>query len=297
MSIASRNLPPSLTLPHKGGGNGPPSGRPPAINDVFAANRAAGRIALDVGCRDGVTRRRQVYEDGPLRVRFPNAVADALEAVTVNTAGGITGGDRHSLDIAAGEGAKLVVTTAAAEKIYRSLGPDAEIDIKLTIGAGATLSWLPQETILFDRARLKRRIDADLADDASLVVAEAVVFGRSAMGEAVEQGAFTDRWRVRRGGRLVFAETVRLDGAIARKLAEPAVAAAGAALATVLVIPGDQAKVDAVRSQSFCGEVGISAWNGLAVARLCAKDGASLRRDLTAVLAALGVALPRLWLQ
>ncbi len=158
------------------------------------------------------------------------------------------------------------------------------------------LSWLPQETILFDRARLKRRIEVELAAGASLLMAEAVVFGRSAMGEAVEQGAFTDRWRVRRDGRLVFAETVRLDGAIATKLAEPAVASGGVAIATVLAVPGDQAMVERVRAQTFCGEVGVSAWNGLAVARLCAKDGASLRRDLAAVIAALGGALPRLWL-
>ena len=236
-----------------------------------------------------------------MRVRFPNTDGAALEAVTVNTAGGMTGGDRHHLDLHVGAEAKLTVTTAAAEKIYRSLGPDAEIDIKLGVDAGGTLSWLPQETIVFDRARLKRGIEADLADGASLLMAEAIVFGRSAMGETVEQGALTDRWRVRRCGQLMFAETVRLDGAVARKLAEPAVAAAGAAIATVLAVPGDAAeigaKVEAVRAQSFCGEVGISAWNGLAVTRLCAKDGASLRRDLALVLAALGAAVPRLWSQ
>ena len=122
------------------------------------------------------------------------------------------------------------------------------------------------------------------------------MFGRAAMGEAVEQGAFTDRWRVRRDGQLVFAETVRLDGAIARMLAEPAVAGGGVAVATVLAVPGDAAMVERARAQTFCGEVGLSAWNGLAVARLCAKDGASLRRDLAMVVTALGGTLPRLWL-
>jgi urease accessory protein len=267
-----------------------------ALSSVFAANRSAGRIALSVAADGGVTRRRQVYEDGPLRVRFPNASAHALEAMIVNTAGGIAGGDRHDLDISVGDGASLRVTTAAAEKIYRALGPAAEITVKLAAGAGAVLSWLPQETILFDRARLTRRIDVDLAPDATLMMAEAVVFGRSAMGEAVEEGAFTDRWRVRREGRLVFAETVRLDGAIARMLAEPAVAGGGIAIATVLAVPGDQAMVERARAQTFCGEVGLSTWNGLAVARLCAKDGASLRRDMAAVIAALGGTLPRLWL-
>ena len=265
-------------------------------DNVFAANRSAGRIALSVAAQSGVTRRRQVYEDGPLRVRFPNASGSALEAMIVNTAGGIAGGDRHDLDIGVGEGATLGVTTAAAEKVYRELGPGAEIAVKLAVGAGARLTWLPQETILFDRARLTRRIEVELAPDATLLMAEAVVFGRSAMGEAVTEGAFTDRWRVRRDGRLLFAETVRLDGAIARMLAEPAVAGGGVAIATVLAVPGDLAMAERVRAQTFCGEVGVSAWNGLAVARLCAKDDASLRRDLTAVITALGGTLPRLWL-
>jgi urease accessory protein len=266
------------------------------LNDVFAANRAAGRIALSAAAHGGVTRRDKVYEHGPLRVRFPNVYDGTLEAVFVNTAGGIAGGDRHDLDMAAGEGASLTVTTAAAEKIYRSLGPDAEIAVRLSAAARSRLLWLPQETILFDRARLKRRIDVDLDDSATLLMAEAVVFGRSAMGERVEQGMFTDCWRVRCGGRLVFAETVRLDGAVAGRLAEPAVAGGGAAVATVLTVPGDEAAVARIREQSFCGEVGVSAWNGVAVARLCAKDGASLRRDLCAVIGAFGGTLPRSWL-
>ena len=128
-------------------------------------------------------------------------------------------------------------------------------------------------------------------------MAEAVVFGRSAMGEAVEQGAFTDRWRVRRDGRLVFAETVRLDGAIARMLAEPAVAGGGVAIATVLAVPGDPGDGRTRRARKLSvARSALSAWNGLAVARLCAKDGASLRRDLAAVITALGGTLPRLWL-
>jgi urease accessory protein len=263
---------------------------------VFADNRSAGRIALSVAMAGGATRRRQVYEDGPLRIRFPNVGGRGLETMIVNTAGGIAGGDRHDVDIAVGEGATLGVTTAAAEKVYRALGPDAEIAVKLAVGAGARLSWLPRETILFDRARLKRCIEVELAADASLLMAEAVVFGRSAMGETVEQGAFTDRWRVRRDGRLLFAETVRLGGAIERMLSEPAVAGGGIAIATVLAVPGDPAMVERARAQNFCGEVGLSSWNGLAVARLCAKDGAGLWRDLAAVVVALGGTLPRLWL-
>ena len=267
-----------------------------AFDRVFAENRAIGRIALSVALQDGATRRRRVYEDGPLRVRFPNSSARELDAVIVNTAGGVAGGDRHDIEIAVGAGASLGVTAAAAEKVYRTLGPPCEIALRLGVGAGARLAWLPQETILFDRAVLHRRIDVDLAGDASLLVAEAVVFGRTSMGEAVSEGGFSDRWRVRRGEALLFAETVRLDGAIGQKLAEPAVAGGGIGVATVLAVPGDETMVERVRAQNFGGEVGASAWNGLAVARLCAKDGATLRRDLAAVVTAMGGRLPRLWL-
>lgn len=265
--------------------------------DIFAANRASGRIALTAATQGSVTRRTRVHEAGSLRVRFPNATAEALEAVVVNTGGGMTGGDGFSIDIALGEGARLTAGTAAAEKVYRSIGPDAEMTVRLAVAAGGRLAWLPQETILFDGARLKRRIDIDLAQSASLVMAEAVVFGRAAMGEAMNHGVFADRWRLRREGRLVFADNARLDGAIAAKLAEPAVAAGGIAVASVLVAPAGEAELSRARALDFVGEAGISAWNGIALARLCARDGAALRHDLIAVLAALGEGVPRLWLQ
>lgn len=267
-------------------------------SETFAANRAVGGVSLSVRAAGGFTRRARVHEHGSLRVRFPGAPARELEAVVINTAGGIAGGDRFDFDLTVGAGASLVATTAAAEKIYRSLGPDATIGVKLDVASGASLAWLPQESILFDHARLARTIDVDLAADARLILAEAIVFGRTAMDENVIEGRLVDRWRVRRGGKLVFAEGVRLDGAIAEKLAGAAVARGGIAVATVLSVPGEETFVDAVRTlDGLRGEVGASAWNGIAVARLVAPDGAALRHDLTMVLTALrGAALPRLWL-
>jgi urease accessory protein len=266
-------------------------------SEIFAANRASGRIALDAAAVGGRTRRTRVHEAGSLRVRFPNVAGEALEAVIVNTGGGMTGGDRFSIEMTVGPGARLTAGTTATEKIYRSIGPDAEMTIRLDVAAGGRLAWLPQETILFDGARLSRRIDLELAENASLIMAEAVVFGRAAMGEAMSHGVFADRWRLRREGRLVFADNARFDGAIAAKLAEPAVAAGGIAMASVLVAPAGEAELNRVRALDFAGEAGISAWNGIALARLCARDGAALRHDLIAVLAALGQSVPRLWLQ
>ena len=270
-----------------------------ASSVIFAANRARGSVTFDVHLLEGVTCRRHLHESGSLRVRFPSPEAEGLSAVFVNTAGGLAGGDRFEIDIAAGEGSRLAVTTAAAEKIYRTDGSAAELNITLKAAAGSHLAWLPQESILFDRARMLRRIDIDLAESASLLLCEIVVFGRSAMGERMLHGEFVDHWRMRRGGQLVFAETVRLDGDIGEKLTRPAIAKAGVAVGTALIVPGDQALVARIRelSESFGGEVGISAWNGFAMARFCAQDAARLRADMMAVLGrAAGSALPRLWL-
>ena len=301
-------------------------------------NRAEGRVALAVAAIDGVTRVAQIREEGSLRVRFPRVCAGAREAVLINTAGGIAGGDRFALALKLGAGAGLAVTTAAAEKIYRSLGssprpqsgetprsaPPADvqarneppsgavdqqvnlsrIDVSANLGEGAALLWLPQETILFDRAGLARTVDIALAPGATLLFAETLVFGRTAMGETVAEGRITDRWRVRRAGRLIFAENFGLAGRIDEQLRSTVIAGGHAAIGTVLLAPGDDAAVASVRAvaNKFRGEVGISAWEasnhgGIAVARLVAPDGATLRHDLVAVLAALGHhALPRLWL-
>ncbi|MDA9495285.1 urease accessory protein UreD [Bradyrhizobium sp. CCBAU 11361] len=265
---------------------------------IFEANRARGAVRFDVHARDGVTRRGALHESGSLRVRFPSPEDEGLSGVFVNTAGGVAGGDRFDVEISAADATRLTLTTAAAEKVYRAQGPAAELNIALKVGAGAHLSWLPQETILFDRARVHRRFDIALDEAASLLLCEIVVFGRTAMGERMEQGEFVDRWRLSRGGRLVFAETVRLDGNIGAKLARSAVAKGGAAIGTALIVPGDEALIERIReaSESFAGEVGISAWNGFAMARFCAQDAARLRADMMAVLARTGAALPRLWL-
>jgi urease accessory protein len=267
--------------------------------DVFAGNRVRGAVTLAVSAREQVTRCVHVHETGGLRARFPNSIAGELEAVILNTAGGIAGGDQLTLSIAVEDGARLTVTTAAAEKVYRSIGPAATIDVELKIGAGGLLRWLPQEMIVFNHARIRRSIDIDLAENATLVLAESVFFGRSAMGETVDVGAFFDRWRVRRGGELVYAETVRLEGMIAEKLARPAVADGGRAIATVLLLPGDESVVAAGRllSEDFRGEVGLSSWNGITVIRICAKEASHLRHDLASILTRCGRGpLPRLWL-
>jgi urease accessory protein len=135
-----------------------------------------------------------------------------------------------------------------------------------------------------------------MAVDAALVMAEGVIFGRTAMDEEMRQGRLFDRWRVRREGQLVFADTTQLGGDIAGQLAHPAVARGAIAIATVFIAPGGETQVAAVRERDYAGEVGISTWNGIALARLVATNGEALRHDLRQILLAVGGALPRLWL-
>ena len=255
-------------------------------------------MSFDVVHEDGVTRRGALHESGSLRLRFPSPEGEGLSAVLLNTAGGVAGGDRFDLAITAGWGTQLTLTTAAAEKVYRAADSASELSIALKIANGAKLAWLPQETILFDRARLSRRIVVDLAEGASLLLCEITVFGRAAMGETMRQGAFIDSWRVRRGGKLIFSETVRLEGEVGDKLARPAIANGAAAIGTLLIAPADEALIRRLRQilPLAPSEVGLSAWNGFAMARFCAQDAARLRADIAAMLGqASDAPLPRLW--
>lgn len=264
---------------------------------IFARNRARGVIDLSVSAANGRTRRQRVVEEGSLRIRLPDVGGTESEAVILNTAGGIAGGDDFRIAIEAGEGTQLAVTTAAAEKVYRAIDAASRIDVRLSVARGAQFRWLPQETILFDGARLDRSIEVDVAEGGALVMAESTVLGRAAMDETVREGKLTDRWRVRRGGRLVFADTLRLHGDVAALLARPAAGGGATAFATIVIAPGDEALAEKARASlaDRASEAGVSAWNGIAVLRLCAKDATLLRRDLVSVLNDLCGALPRLW--
>jgi urease accessory protein len=211
----------------------------------------------------------------------------------------LTGSDRIDLRVMLGAGAAATVTTAAAEKIYRSLDGDAAIQVTLGLAAGAQLAWLPQPTIVFDHARLDRRTQVELAGDSSFLAVEMLIFGRTAMGEDVHRGACRDAWRVRRDGTLVFADTFRLDGGVAEALNRRATLDGARAAAMLLYVAPDAAsRLEGVRArlQSAKSVAGASAWNGLLVARATARDGRALQRDVAAVIEWLsGRPLPRVW--
>ena len=214
----------------------------PACSAPAAAPRSRCR------CAAAAIRLDRLYQQGCARALLPNTHGPVPEAVLINTSGGVTGGDRLAWRLTAGAGAALTVTTQAAERIYRAAAGAARIDTRLAVGPGASLDWLPQETILFDAARLERRLEADLAPDASLIALETIVLGRAAMGERVLTGALSDQWRIRRAGRLVHAEALLAEGDLARAVAGPATLAGARAFATlVLAAPGAEARLDAAR--------------------------------------------------
>lgn len=262
--------------------------------------RTEGSARLRFSRRGEQTRLDVLHQAGAARVRFPKPAADAPpEAVLLNTAGGLTGGDRMRLDVALGDGAAATLTTAAAEKIYRARDGEAEIRVQLGLGAGASLAWLPQPSILFDGSRLDRRTDVELADDSRFVGVEMLIFGRRAMGEEVNLGACRDAWRIRRNGALVFADTFRIDGAVAATLDRPATLAGARAAAMLIYVAGDAAaRLEAVRSLLAKAQsaAGASAWNGLLVVRAFARDGRTLQDDIAPLARMLaGRPLPRVW--
>lgn len=262
-----------------------------------APQRASGRGRLTVRREDGRTRLVELFQEGSAKLRLPTVRDDALQAVMINSGGGMTGGDRFSWDVDVGAAASAILTTQACEKVYRAEDGHAGVAARLTVGAGARLDWLPQETILFERSALHRTIEADVASSGRLLLAESVVLGRRAMGETVTRTDFHDRWRIRRDGRLLFADDLRLAGDIlALTRSGPLLAGAGAFATLLLVAPDAAGPHDAVRAA--IGPLGgASAFDGRLVCRIAAPDGLALRRVLLPALAALsgGRPAPSVW--
>ncbi len=225
-----------------------------------------------------------------------------MEGILVNTAGGIACGDDFSVSARLDPGGDLVLTTVAAEKVYRSDGPVSHVRNRLDLGEGARLAWLPQETILFDRARLRRSFEADLAADSSLLVAEIVAFGRAARGEFLQETLFEDAWRVRRNAKLVYADTVRLEGPVSALLARAAIGGGARAMGTILdCSPGAEGRIEEARACLDAAgpgptEAAASAWNGHLVLRLLGPEVGALRELAARFLTAYrGVPMPRVW--
>ena len=236
---------------------------------------------------------RDLHQSGCAKAMLPRGAGPA-EVVFVNTAGGLTGGDALDQALAV-ESGRAVGTTQAAERIYASAGGAARVETRLRVGPGARLDWLPQETIAFDRSALRRRTVADLAEGASLLMCEALVLGRAAMGEVVRTLDLSDRREVRRGGRPVWIEPLRITGEVIARGTRALLGGARAIATLVLVAPGAEDALGVLGAPHEGVEAAASAWDGRAVLRLRAAHAAPLRRALARAILALRGRLPRVW--
>jgi urease accessory protein len=264
--------------------------------------RATGGLHVAVRRRGAATVLAGLHQSGCLKTRFPRGAPGGwLECVTLNLSGGIAGGDRMDSSFAIRDGAQATIAGQAAERFYRALpdAPPARLRTAITVAPGGAAEWLPQLSILFDGCALDRMLSVELAENAWFLGVEALVFGRAAMGETVADGRLRDLIRIRRDGRLLLHDAALLQGPIAAHLARPAVARGARAVATVFhVAPDAEAVLDRVRAALEAAEAGVSAWNGLLLARILAPDGAALRAAVVAALQAIRGArpLPRVWL-
>lgn len=270
--------------------------------DPLAGIRAFGRIDLSVQNRNGMTIRQRVREEGAFRIRFPRERLNRLDAILVNVAGGVAGGDHYQVQVTAGAGTRTALSTVAAEKIYRSAADVARIDVSLLLDGDAQLFWLPQETIIFDQARLARRIDVDMAPTARLTFCEATYLGRTAMGESVREIDWREAWTLRRGGRRIFAERLRLHGDATQALLSKATGAGLRSMATLIhVAPDADALCEPLRERlarhpaDRC-EAALSSFDGMLIVRMIARHGHDLRPCLVDCLSVFpGADLPRSW--
>ena len=273
---------------------------PTLIAEPPALNRARGEARIAVRASARGTELARLRQSGSAKAMTPRRSGEDLVAVLVNTAGGVTGGDRFDYGGEAEAGSALTLSTQAAERAYRARdGEVGRVSVALKAGEDARIDWLPQETILFDGAALARRLEADLAPGARLLAAEPVILGRPAMGEAVRSLRFTDDWRIRRDGRLIYADALRLIGDAREIAARRAVLdGAGAFASLALFAPDGEAEALLAPLRALLPETaGASLIRpGVLAARIAAPTGFDLRRALIPALELLrGAPLPTVW--
>ncbi|MGE0700536.1 MAG: urease accessory protein UreD [Hyphomicrobiaceae bacterium] len=240
-----------------------------------------------------------VAERGGYRMTRPSTFAPHLEALQLNSAGGIAGGDRIETRYELGPGADVVHTTSSGERVYRTAGPPARLELSVLLEPGARLDWLPHQTLVYAGASLDRRIEVQMASDSRLLLVEMLTFGRPESNEGDMAVRINDQWRIRRDGRLVYAEALRFSGVLGDVLTRPAIGGGARASAVLLLVARDAPdQVDPVRRvlESDAWESGVSAWDGLLAARLLAQRPGQLVAALARAIPILsGRALPRVW--
>lgn len=255
-----------------------------AAADVPLGQTRTGRLTSGVARAvfrqtEGVTHLADLFQRSPMRMLVP-ASDDAIPlAIIVNTAGGLVGGDHLESDIAVETGAAALVTSQAAEKVYRSTGADTRVSNRLSAESGAWLEWLPQDTILFDRCRLRRTMRIDAASGSRVLAGEILVFGRVARGEHLTAGLIHDAWDIYRDGRLAWADVLHLDGDIAAVLSNPSTFDGARACSTIVYVADDPAaQLNLVRAH-LAGDVasGATCIGPVLLVRMLSDDAARLR--------------------
>lgn len=235
-----------------------------------------------------------LHQSGSAKIMLPSQREMSPEVVFLNTSGGLTGGDTLTMRLDLAADACVMATTQTAERAYASTGAPAKMAFSATVGNGAHLDWMPQETILYQYSHLSRRTEIDLEPGASCLLAETVVLGRAAMGETVSNARLFDHRMIRRAGRPVWADTTQLSP---ETLTSPSAALLQGARAFAVVCLVAQDAHDAVAAVRAAVPVAaVSGWDGKCVVRLTATDGWPLKQMLARILRILsGRTLPRVW--
>lgn len=156
----------------------------------------------------GVTRLMRNVHRGPLRVQkalYPEGPG-VCHVLVIHPPGGVVGGDRLEIEFDVADHCRVLATTPGAGKWYRANGRVSQQAVRLRVGAGAALEWLPQETIFYDAACVELEHEVELAADATYLGSEILCFGRRAAGETFTSGSVQQRTRIRQGGRVLWWE-------------------------------------------------------------------------------------------
>ena len=248
--------------------------------------RAIGKLSVAFETKADRFALKTLYQSGSFKALFPRTAGRDIQLVSVNTAGGVTGGDRYTTDITVGSGGSVVSTTQAAERAYRAIeGAQGSITTNLTVQDGSTLAWLPQETILFDGCNVNRRLTVDLSETAEFLMVEPLVFGRAAMGERLTHAAFQDHIEIRRSGTPLYLDKMAMAGDIADQLTGPfTFGAAGAMVSLIYASSKAETVLDDIRAMlPATGGASLINDNLLAL-RLLSNDSFDLRQVLIPVL-------------
>jgi len=271
--------------------------------------RSIGKASVAFKRRGEDTVLQDLFQEGCAKIKMPRPEPGRrTEAVIINTAGGLTGGDVFAVSAKWGPQTTAILTTQAAERYYTSCTGAAKITTRLHIEEAATALWLPQEAIMFDGAIYERATHIDMVAGARLLALEMSVFGRTAMGETVTRGTSSERWQLRLDGRLVFADAFALDGDIHTAMGRPAIANGAHTMATLLYVGPDMAALCDTINQGFLSSAidgQASQLEAVLVVRMLAQSAQNLRTCVNEVVDLLSRSLhsgnpltsyvPRLW--